>query len=50
MSLQCLFGLHRRSLTAITMRSGSYASLCQSCGRPMVKSEKGKWVLPDPLA
>lgn len=49
MSLLCFIGVHRRSLTAIAKRHGTYVSLCEGCGRPMIKNEAGKWIAAQPL-
>jgi hypothetical protein len=49
MSILCLLGIHRRSLTAIVKRESRYVSLCERCGHPMVKRDDGKWVLTEPL-
>jgi hypothetical protein len=46
MSLACLFGAHRPSLSSIMKRP---FGLCDGCGRPMMRVGNGKWALTDPL-
>ncbi|HEY0044981.1 MAG TPA: hypothetical protein VGB62_10585 [Allosphingosinicella sp.] len=49
MSLSCLFGIHRPSLSSITRRPAGYAALCENCARPLERQENGKWVASEPL-
>ena len=49
MSIRCLFGLHQPSLSSITRRQGGYASLCESCARPLERRQNGRWVASEPL-
>lgn len=49
MSLACLFGVHRPSLSSIAKRPFGLAGLCDGCERPMTKVGDGKWTLADPL-
>jgi hypothetical protein len=49
MSLTCLIGIHRPSLSSITKRQDSLAGLCEGCGRPLEKATGGKWALTEPL-
>ncbi|WP_162806287.1 hypothetical protein [Sphingosinicella terrae] len=49
MSLPCLFGFHRPSLSSIARRPLGLVGLCEGCGRPMNKPGDGKWALTDPL-
>lgn len=49
MSLRCIFGYHRPSLSAITRRQGGYATICESCARPLERHVNGRWVASDPL-
>ncbi len=45
MSFLCLLGLHRRSSSAKLTLRGTCTSLCQNCGRPMVKGADGRWTV-----
>jgi len=49
MSLSCLFGRHRPSLSSIRRRSGGYAALCDACARPLEREEYGRWTASEPL-
>ncbi len=49
MSLRCLFGLHRISLTSIVGRRGHYVGLCEHCARPLERQANGEWVAAEPL-
>ena len=49
MSLRCLFGVHRPSLNSIVRREAGYASLCESCARPLEREQNGRWVASEPL-
>lgn len=49
MSLRCFFGVHRPLLSGIVRRPDGYATLCESCGRPLERREDGPWVASDPL-
>jgi|GraSoiStandDraft_46_1057282.scaffolds.fasta_scaffold102950_2 hypothetical protein len=50
MSLGCVFGRHRPSLVSITRRRARLDALCDSCGLPLCKDERGRWVPAPPLA
>ena len=49
MSITCLFGMHRPSLASIIRRNRGYGGLCESCARPLERSENGRWVASSPL-
>ncbi len=49
MSLCCLLGIHRPSLTAIVRRPGGYGTLCETCARPLHRQEHGRWQATEPL-
>jgi hypothetical protein len=49
MSLACLFGSHRPSLTSIARRPFGLIALCEGCGRPMAKVGDTRWTLAEPL-
>jgi hypothetical protein len=49
MSLRCLFGYHRPSLSSITRRQGGYSAICESCARPLERTSSSRWVASDPL-
>jgi hypothetical protein len=49
MSIACLFGHHRPSLQSITRRQGGYGAYCESCARPLERSEEGRWRASEPL-
>ena len=49
MSVGCLFGVHRPMLTSIIRRQDSFTALCDGCGLPLARPEKGRWTIPGPL-
>jgi hypothetical protein len=49
MSLRCLLGYHTPSLGAITRRQVGYATICESCARPLERQGNSRWVASDPL-
>jgi hypothetical protein len=49
MSLRCFIGIHRPLLSGIVRRPSGYATLCESCGRPLERQERGTWVASAPL-
>ncbi len=49
MSIRCLVGVHRPSLSAITRRNGGYATLCEDCARPLEREAEGRWAASEPL-
>lgn len=49
MRLSCLFGVHRPSIASIVRRPGGYASLCETCARPLEREESGRWIASDAL-
>ncbi len=49
MSLRCLFGYHRPSLSSITRRQSGYSAICESCARPLERTSNSRWVASDPL-
>jgi len=50
MSLLCMFGRHRPSLTSIMRHGGRLDGLCDACGLPLTKDSHGQWVPAPPLA
>jgi len=50
MSLRCIFGLHRPSLTSVTRKGADLHALCEGCDIPLQKSEDGRWAPAQPLA
>ena len=50
MSLACMIGRHRPSLTSIARHGATLDALCEQCGLPLVKDHKGRWVPAPPLA
>ena len=50
MNLFCFIGFHKRSLSAISLKRAGPMSLCETCGRPLIRRPDGKWVPTDPLA
>ena len=50
MSLACVIGRHRPSLVSIARRGAKLDALCDSCGLPLCKDERGRWVPAPPLA
>jgi hypothetical protein len=49
MSLFCLFGSHRPMLSAIVRRPHGYATICESCARPLERGPEGPWVASEAL-
>ncbi|HEX8400108.1 MAG TPA: hypothetical protein VF628_00225 [Allosphingosinicella sp.] len=49
MSLRCLFGYHRPSLSSITRRPTGYSAICESCARPLERGGDTRWVACEPL-
>jgi hypothetical protein len=49
MSIRCLLGIHRVSLSSIARKNGQYVGLCESCARPLERSGDGRWTAADPL-
>lgn len=45
-----MFGRHRPSLVSIARRGAQLDGLCEDCGLPLVKDERGRWVPAPPLA
>lgn len=44
MALLCNFGLHKPSVQSLRHhKDGGHAGLCQSCGVPLYRSDKGSW-------
>ena len=50
MSLSCVIGRHRPSLVSITKHGTRLDALCDSCGLPLRKDERGRWAPAPPLA
>lgn len=49
MSISCLFGWHRPSLSSIRRKGHGYAALCEACARPLEREEQGRWAAAEPL-
>jgi hypothetical protein len=49
MSIRCLFGAHRASISSIARKGGHYIALCESCARPLEREPDGRWVAAEPL-
>lgn len=49
MSLRCLLGFHRISLSSIVIRPDGHVGLCESCARPLERKRGGEWVASEPL-
>jgi hypothetical protein len=49
MSLRCLFGHHRPSLSSITRRKHGFSALCEDCARPLERPADGRWKASEPL-
>jgi len=49
MSISCLFGRHRPSLSSVRRKGSGYAAICDACARPLERSEHGKWSASEPL-
>jgi hypothetical protein len=49
MSLGCLFGRHRPSLSSIARRQGGYVAICEQCARPLEKRANGRWAASKPV-
>jgi hypothetical protein len=48
MSLLCLLGKHRPSLSAIVRRPDGYASLCEACACSLARAADGRWKVANP--
>jgi hypothetical protein len=50
MSLLCLFGRHKPSPPSVSRgKHGGYTALCDACGVPLERGDKGRWGAADPL-
>jgi hypothetical protein len=49
MSISCLFGRHRPSLSSIRKSGSGFAALCDSCARPLERAQEGRWTASEPL-
>ncbi len=49
MSLLCLFGLHRPSLSSIARRDGRLIGLCERCARPLERDVRSGWQASAPV-
>ena len=49
-ALSCLFGVHRPMLSSIIRRQDGFVALCDGCGLPLERPNKGRWTIPVPLA
>jgi hypothetical protein len=50
MSLFCVLGRHKPSLSSMMHgRNGGYVALCETCGVPLVRDERGPWRAGEPL-
>jgi hypothetical protein len=51
MSILCLFGRHVPSAASIThAKRGGYRALCDGCGLPIERQDRGSWRPVEPLA
>jgi hypothetical protein len=50
MSLLCMFGRHRPLLISIMRHGGRLDGLCEGCGLPLTRDERGQWAPAPPLA
>lgn len=49
MSIRCLFGSHRPSVTSVARKGSGYVALCEGCARPLERSREGRWAASEPL-
>jgi hypothetical protein len=49
MSIRCLLGIHRPSLSSIARKNGQYVALCEGCARPLERAQEGRWLATEPL-
>ena len=50
MSIRCLLGIHRPSLSSIARKNGQYVALCESCARPLERAaQEARWLAAEPL-
>jgi len=49
MGLRCLFRRHRPMLSSIVRRQDRYTALCDDCGMPIERGEKGRWASAEAL-
>jgi hypothetical protein len=49
MSIGCLIGQHRPSLSSIARRQGGYVAICEHCARPLEKRANGRWAASKPV-
>jgi hypothetical protein len=49
MSLLCLFGVHRPSLSSVARGPIGLRGLCDVCARPLERTPDGKWHAAAPL-
>jgi hypothetical protein len=43
MSIRCLFGIHRVTMSSIARKNGVHIGLCENCARPLEREDGGKW-------
>ncbi len=49
MNLRCIVRRHRPMLTSIVRRESGFAALCDECELPIERTDKGRWVVSEPL-
>lgn len=49
MSILCLFGVHRPSLSSVARGPIGFRGLCDACARPLERTPDGKWQASAPL-
>jgi hypothetical protein len=51
MSLLCYFGRHKPSVQSVARgKHGGYAALCEACGVPVERGDRGPWRAADPIS
>jgi len=50
MAWSCIFGSHRPSSVSVARTASGLRALCDGCGLPLERSEKGRWTPAPPLA
>jgi hypothetical protein len=49
MQLLCVLGRHKPSMQSLSRgKHGGYAALCDACGVPLERADKGSWRAADP--
>lgn len=49
MSIRCLFGVHRPSVSSMAKKPHGYTALCEDCARPLERGEGTGWRATEPL-